>query len=267
MPHFTTSDGTSIHYEDRAGSGDVVVLVHGYTGSMGDWDETAPRLPADWRVVRVDLRGAGASSHAESGYTIKHYAEDVFELTQGIGLPPFVLVGHSMGGATAAQFALDHPDALRGVLLLAPATLSGITPPPPEMIEQMAAIRGNIEVMKQFAAFSFTRQLDDAIVERGIRNSLKISDGHRKQSLDAMVSLRLYDRLPSLQVPTLFVGGDRDNLVPIGTVLDAFRLVPNAHLQVFTRVGHMVQQEVPDEFAALLADFVRTSARPAAAPA
>lgn len=265
MPVFTTSDGTRLNYEDRAGAGDVVVLVHGYTGSMGDWDETVPRLPADWRVVRVDLRGAGDSSHAPDGYTIPRYAEDVFELTQGIGLPPFVLVGHSMGGATAAQFALDHPDVLRGVLLLAPATLDGITPPTPEMMEQMEAIRGNIEVMKQFAAFSFTRPLDDAIVERGVRNGLKVSEGHRKQSLAAMAALRLYARLPSMQVPTLFVGGDRDNLVPIATVLDAFRLVPNAYLQVFTRVGHMVQQEVPDEFAALLAEFVRTSVKPVAA--
>jgi pimeloyl-ACP methyl ester carboxylesterase len=264
MAEFTTGDGVRINYEERPGSGDTVVLVHGYTGSLADWDETLPLLPSDWRVVRLDLRGAGESGQPASNHTIPRYARDVLELTQHLNLPPFVLVGHSMGGAIAAQFALDHGDVLRGVLLLAPATLSGITPPPPEMLAQMEAIRGNIPLMKQMQAFAFSRPLSDTQVERMVTQGLKVSDAHRTESLQSMADLRLYDRLPSLAMPALFVSGDRDNLVPLTSTLDAFRLVPGAYLQVYTRVGHMVQMEVADEFAALLVDFVRNVAKPLA---
>ena len=264
MVMFTASDGAQIHYADRAGSGDVLVLVHGYAGSMSDWDETMPRLPADWRIVRVDLRGAGNSGHAESGYAIERYAQDVFELVTQLSLPPFVLVGHSMGGAIAAQFTIEHQDVLRGTILLAPAPLNGIAPLDPALMEQIEQLRGNVPLMKQMAQVGFTRPLTDAQVERSVHASLKVSTGHRRHSLDAMVGLRLGERLGSIKIPVLIAGGDRDNLVPVQTMLESFGRIPNCGLQIFQRVGHMVQQEVPDEFASLVQDFVQHTAKKAA---
>jgi pimeloyl-ACP methyl ester carboxylesterase len=265
MPRFTTSDGAEINYLDRQGSADVLVLVHGYTGSSGDWTETLPRLPADWRVIQVDLRGAGESSHPDAGYTIERYTADIFELVTSLELPPFVLIGHSMGGAIAAQFTLAHQEILRGTILLAPAPLNGLTPPDPAMMQQMEQFRGNVEVMKQLAQLTYSRTISEEIVERSVMASLKISEGHRKQSLDSMVNLRLGDLLTTLKLPVLIVGGDRDNLVPVQTMLDAYTQIPNCGLQIYQRVGHMVQQEVPDDFAALTVDFVAHSARKGAA--
>jgi len=267
MTTFTASDGTVLHYEDRQGSGDVIVLVHGYTGSMRDWDETVPRLPADWRIIRVDLRGAGDSSHAESGYTIERYTEDVFELVLHLDLPRFLLIGHSMGGAIAAQFTLEHQDLLRGAILLAPAPLAGLAPLDPALVAQLEQFRGNVPVMKQMAQMTFTRPLADEQIERGVMANLKVSDGHLKQSLEAMVGLRLADRLRSLRLPVLMVGGDRDNLVPVQTMLDSFARIPNCGLQIYHRVGHMVQLEVADEFAALVQDFAEHDARKSEAAA
>lgn len=267
MPYITTSDGTRLHYLDRAGSGTVLMLVHGYTGSSADWEELLPLLPADWRIVRPDLRGAGESGKPETGYFIETYARDIADLTAALSVPPFVLIGHSMGGAVAAQFAVEHQDLLRGLILLAPAPLNGLAPPDPAMLAQMEQMRGNIALMKQMAQMTYSRPLSDATVERGIAQGLKVSDGHRRESLDSMVGLRLYERLPALNLPALMVGGDLDNLVPVATMLEAYGRIPNCGLQIFHRVGHMVQQEVPLEFASLVQDFVANRARPAGAVA
>jgi pimeloyl-ACP methyl ester carboxylesterase len=73
------------------------------------------------------------------------------------------------------------------------------------------------------------------------------------------------ERLPELHLPVLMVGGDLDNIVPVATMLEAYGRIPNCGLQIFHRVGHMVQQEVPLEFASLVQDFVANRARPAGA--
>jgi|GEM_PF-3975804 len=134
------------------------------------------------------------------------------------------------------------------------------------MIAEAQAIRGDIEKMKaRLRGWVSARPLSETQLERMVRNDLAVSEGHLYGSLQAMIALRLYDRLPALQPPALYVAGDRDNLVPVRTVLEAFLRTPGAYLQVYTRVGHMVQLEVPDEFAALLADFVRDVVRPVGA--
>ena len=263
MPYITTSDGTRLHYLDRAGGGTVLMLVHGYTGSSADWEELLPLLPDDWRIVRPDLRGAGESDKPETGYLIETYARDLADLAAALSLPPFVLIGHSMGGAVAAQFAIARQDLLRGLILLAPAPLNGLAPPDPAMLAQMEQMRGNVALMKQMAQMTYARPLSDTTVERGIAQGLKVSEGHRRESLEAMVGLRLYERLPELKLPVLMVGGDLDNLVPVATMLEAYGRIPNCGLQIFHRVGHMVQQEVPLEFASLVQDFVVNRARPA----
>jgi len=265
MPYITTSDGTRLHYLDRGGDGAVLLLVHGYTGSSADWEELLPLLPAGWRVVRPDLRGAGDSDKPETGYLIATYARDLADLAAALSLPPFVLIGHSMGGAVSAQFALDHQDLLRGLILLAPAPLNGLTPPDPAIMAQLEQFRGNIPLMKQMAQLTYARPLSDATVDRGIAQTLKVSDGHRRESIDSMVGLRLFERLPELKLPALMVGGDLDNIVPVATMLESYARIPNCGLQIFHRVGHMVEQEVPLEFASLVQDFVENRARRAGA--
>jgi pimeloyl-ACP methyl ester carboxylesterase len=267
VPYITTSDGTRLHYLDRGGDGAVLMLVHGYTGSSADWEELLPLLPADWRIVRPDLRGAGESDKPERGYLIETYARDLADLAAALSLPPFVLIGHSMGGAIAVRFAIDHQDLLRGLILLAPAPLDGLPPPDPALIAQMEQMHGNVELMKQMAQLAYARPLGDATVERGITQSLKVSEGHRRESLDSMAGLRLADRLAELKLPVLMVGGDLDNLVPVATMLESYARIPDCGLQIFHRVGHMVQQEVPVEFASLVQDFVANRARPVGATA
>jgi len=262
MPRFTTSDGVDLHYEERMGNGAVVVLVHGYVADMHDWDECLPHLPTDWRIVRLDLRGVGQSGRPEGGYTIARYAQDVFELTTALGLPPFTLIGHSMGGAIAAQFAVDQQARLRGLVLVAPARLDGVPPPDPATQAALDQLREDVPLLTEFWRTIYARPPADPRLAGVVQTLLDASEGHRTESIDSMVALRLYDHLPQLTVPTLIVGGDRDTLVPTQSMLEAYALIPGCGLQIFHRVGHVVQVEVPQAFAAVVTDFVLQSARP-----
>jgi pimeloyl-ACP methyl ester carboxylesterase len=114
----------SLEYFEQGEGPNVVVFVHGYQASARVWHGVQQALPAQqYRSIAINNRGAGATEAPpnESDFTIQKFAADAFELVTQLGLPRFTLVGHSMGGATVAQFAVDHPELVSGLVLLDPA--------------------------------------------------------------------------------------------------------------------------------------------------
>ena len=107
-----------------------IVLVHGYSSSARIWRLSQEALdPERFHSTAVSNRGAGDSDRSplESDYTAEAFARDLFLAIQVLGLRDFTLVGHSMGGATVTQFALNHPELIKGLVLLNPAPLAGRT--------------------------------------------------------------------------------------------------------------------------------------------
>lgn len=118
------ANGVRIHYVRTGGAKPPVVLLHGLAGSGACWTLLARALEADYDVVMPDARGHGSSSTPETGYRYADFAADVIGLIQGLGLSSPVLVGHSMGGMTAAVVAGEPGLGLRGVVLADPTFLS-----------------------------------------------------------------------------------------------------------------------------------------------
>jgi branched-chain amino acid transport system permease protein len=240
----------------EAGSGDEpLVFIHGYTGRLRDWEEALARLPAGFKGYALDLRGAGDSDRPGAGYNIPQFAEDIDLATRALGLDTFTLVGHSMGGGTAMQFAVTHPERLRKLVLVAPMPSGGIQQTDPELRGRMKALRRDKDLARRMAKAFMVRPRTDEQIERGIESNLKWQDDAYDGAYESMLSLRLSDRVAALEVPTLMVVGDRD-ILRAPNLEDAQR-IPNCALHVFYRVGHMIQQDVADEFVALLVDFVR----------
>ena len=118
------ANGIDIHYLRTGGSKPPVVLLHGLTGSGACWSPLAGALEAEFDVVMPDTRGHGDSSTPLTGYRYEDHAGDVVGLLQGLGLAAPILLGHSMGGMTAAVVASQSATALRGVILADPTFLS-----------------------------------------------------------------------------------------------------------------------------------------------
>jgi N-formylmaleamate deformylase len=118
------TNGIKIHYLRTGGSKPALVSLHGLTGSGACWSPLARALEREYDVVMPDARGHGKSSTPLNSYRYKDHASDVVGLIQGLGLAAPVLLGHSMGGMTAAMVASELATAIRGVILADPTFLS-----------------------------------------------------------------------------------------------------------------------------------------------
>lgn len=121
------ANGIDIHYLRTGGPGQPVVLLHGLTGSGACWSPLAQALEGEYDVVMPDARAHGHSSTPPDGYRYEDLANDVMGLIEGLGLPAPVVLGHSMGGMTAAVVASRRAAAIRGVILVDPTFLSPAT--------------------------------------------------------------------------------------------------------------------------------------------
>ena len=127
MPRVTLGE-VSLEYFEQGVGPTPVLLVHGYQASARIWHGVQQALPAQhYRSVALNNRGAGASDAPplESDYTLQKFAADLHALVDHLGWERFVLVGHSMGGATVAQYAVDHPERVSHLTLGDPASPDG----------------------------------------------------------------------------------------------------------------------------------------------
>src|SRR2546430_2328216 len=124
-----TLDGTSLRYIDE-GRGPPIVFLHGLGASMYAWRKNlAPVAAAGYRVIAFDNRGFGFSGKPATGYDNASYARLTVALLDALHLPDAVLIGHSMGGAIAAEVAIAHPERVRGLVLIGSAGLGAREPP------------------------------------------------------------------------------------------------------------------------------------------
>ena len=122
---FIDIDGRRVHHVE-AGKGEPVLLIHGWNGSTFDMRYTIPELAQHYRVIAPDLLGYGYSARpADGDYSLRGQAEFIGRVMDQLGVARTTVLGHSMGGAIAMQFALLHPDRVDRLVLVDSATVRG----------------------------------------------------------------------------------------------------------------------------------------------
>ena len=256
MSHATVN-GARLWYEVR-GSGEPILLHHGYTASRVNWMPVAERLERDFQVIVMECRGTGESEHTTDGYTLAQYTADVIGLLDHLGIDRVAFAGHSMGGGVGFLLALDHPERLSKLILMGPVPSNGTGPPTADgELRAKERREGNREAL--FARYVAERFRDDvetdAWFESRVDHVLGVSDGHYEGGAQTMRELRVRDRLPELKTPTLMIAGAADLLMRIN--LSDFKLLPNATLEVLSRAGHEVAVHEPERVAYAIGEFVR----------
>jgi pimeloyl-ACP methyl ester carboxylesterase len=269
-----------LEYFPYGNGAERIVFIHGFQASARIWKMVQEALPADrYSSIAINNRGAGGSEAPsdEADYSVPHFAGDAFDLVTQLGWADFTLVGHSLGGATAAQFAVDHPDLLKGLVLLDPADPDGRALPPgapsmEEMLDRMIAGR-----REQQARGGGGDGIDasgagaNGELMRLLAEDMRTAPEQRlRGSMRSMFDIRLGERVKTLPMPVLVVGGDADALIPVANMLATWAKYPaGTGLHFWHGIGHSPNLDCPNELAALLQQFIEKSipARVAKAPA
>lgn len=272
MSTITTEDGTQIFYRDF-GSGQPVVFSHGWPLSADAWDAQMVFLGQHgYRVIAHDRRSHGRSTQTWDGNHMDQYADDLAELIEELNLKDAVLVGHSTGGGEVTRYLGRH-----GTKRVAKAVLVGAVPPlmlktdanPGGLpIEVFDGIRkGTFDDRSQFYKdltlpfYGYNRP--GARVSEGVRESFWLQGmlGGLKGQLDCIKQFSETDfteDLKKIDVPTLIIHGDDDQIVPIGAAAHlSVKLIPNATLKVYPGGAHGLTATQQDQFNADLLAFIK----------
>jgi pimeloyl-ACP methyl ester carboxylesterase len=263
--------GVRMHFRDQGSrTGPLLLLVHGYSASLHAWEPWAQRLADRYRIVTIDLPGHGlTSAPADYQASIERYVRDVEAFAQSRNLPRFTLVGSSMGGHVAWEYALAHSQQLDGLVLVDAGgwpDSGGSNPPLVFLLLRNPLVRpllrdlDNTSLVRQGleAAFVDRRLVDDAMVQRYARFAR--APGHREILIQmANVGDRkpaTRERLAQIRTPTLIMHGDRDNLVPVEHGRMFAASIPGSELITWPDEGHLPMEEHPDRSAQALSDFL-----------
>jgi pimeloyl-ACP methyl ester carboxylesterase len=254
------TNGINIHYLRTGGTKPPLLLLHGLTGNGACWSPLARALEGEYDVVMPDARGHGNSSTPLDGYRYEDYASDVVGLIQGLGLAGPVVLGHSMGGMTAAVVASQLATAIRGVILADPTFLS---PQRQRDVHESDAVEQHRRLL--------TLDKGDLLAQARVRHAHRspefielVTEARLKTRIGAFDVLtppnpEYYPLVGAIHVPLLLVIAD-NGVVSRETAQELQNLNPRVRVEQIQNAGHAIPYDQPERFEAVVRSFLRSVA-------
>jgi pimeloyl-ACP methyl ester carboxylesterase len=258
--------GLRLHVRDSgAREAPAVILLHGFGASLHTWEPLALALSGEYRVIRFDLPGFGLTGVDPSGdYTDARSVLVLGALMDRLGLPRASLIGNSTGGKIAWNFAALHPDRVDKLVLISPDGFAspgfeyGKKPHVPAIVKLMRYALPAFMVRQSLApAYGDPAALTDELVTR--YRDLMLAPGVRGAMIARMEQVMLADPVPTLRrirAPTLLLWGEKDAMIPVTNAADYLKALPDARLVTFPKLGHVPQEEAPDQVSAEVRKFL-----------
>ncbi|MBR0689348.1 alpha/beta hydrolase [Bradyrhizobium manausense] len=253
-----TANGIDIHYLRTSGDKRPLLALHGLTGSGACWTPLARALQDRYDVFMPDARGHGASSAPPHGYLYRNLADDVIGLIKTLGLVAPVLLGHSMGGMTAAVVAHEMGTAIRGVILADPTFLSAERQREvyeSDVAEQHRRLLGRDKdaVLAETKARQPHRSLEllELIIDARLQTDTRAFEVLTPPNPDYR------ELVKGIAVPSLLVVGT-NGVVSVETARELQELNPRLRHGVIANAGHGLPYDQPVEFAAAVGSFLAT---------
>ncbi len=249
-----------IFYES-VGAGLPIVFVHGLGGTSNVWHAQRQTLQKFYQVVTLDLPGSGRSARSSS-YSMERWAEQIVGLADHLGLPQFVIVGHSMATILAQILAGEYPERIKAAVLCGP--LTELPSAAKEIFKTRAVDVGREGMMSvadavlSGALTLATREANPALT--GLCRELLLSNdptSYAAQCL-ALVAGSAKSAQPKIKCPVLILEGDQDAVTPLANCKAIAAAVPQARTRLVPATAHLTMLERPDWFNAYLSEFLAT---------
>jgi 3-oxoadipate enol-lactonase len=260
--------GVEVSYE-LSGEGNCLVLIHGFTDNLSMWYNQVPTFARHLKVLRYDVRGHGETETPEGELSIKLFAEDVHSLLGALEIERACLLGYSMGGRIALQFALDHPESTTGLIF----ANSGVRGSGVQLSEEQVAelVERREQMLKMFETGDI-EVIADGMAERslspGMRDreptvfqqykevKLRNDPRHYLAIMEAMVqAMASPPDLTQLGCPVLIIAGDRDSFMAVEEARAMEGAIGDATVTVLP-TGHAAAIEAPEAFNRAVLDFM-----------
>jgi len=268
-----------------AGNGPAILLIHGIGDSSETWAPIIPGLAQHYRVIVPDLLGHGRSDKPRADYSIGGYANGMRDLLSVLGIDRATLVGHSLGGGIAMQFAYQYPERTERIVLVSTGGVSRqVTPllraaslPGTELLMaaiRLPTVRWQITAAVKLLQVTGTRLGRDAPELLRVLDALPDVDSRTAftRTLRAVVDWRgqlgtLLDRCYLTEgMPTMLVWGEKDPILPVMHAGLAHVAMPGSRLELFPDTGHFPFHTEPQRFLKILCDFIESTERPTSPP-
>ncbi len=265
--HFITWRGAELHYTDE-GTGNPVLMIHGFGGSLRNFSKMSENLKGQFRVVRVDLPGFGLSDFPEMGSKpdyITMYRDYLSFIIDTLHLDSVYVMGNSMGGGIAWIMAADHPDKVKKLILLGSAGYD------------VANISGKLTMFKyKSVGHVFDKGMPMSMSEGGMKKcyadqskvdpavwALNNHFTNREGNIQNMLALARSQQFPDsgliakVQCPTLIVWGKQDAIIPVEHAEKFHRDIKNSRVIIYDPCGHVAMQERSEDLTKDFLQFVK----------
>lgn len=266
--HFLTIEGQRVHVR-ITGEGPPLVLLHGFMASFYSFRRIVPGLAEHFRVISIDLNGFGLTERPASpeAYRIGDQADLVARVLAEIDAVPATILGHSYGAAVASVTALRHPEAVRGLILVSPASRFDKLPwylkvrPGKEVLYFLCRrLLSHPERYRRISERAFHVEGSHTVEDSETYRGHLLVDGLRSTFFGFMEVLggKGFARIPFEEIgqPVLVIAGDKDIIIPLEQCREVAEQLPGGQLEIFAECGHSAPEERPDEVIAAVRRFV-----------
>ena len=245
--------GSLIRYADE-GSGDVILMLHGWNSHAGTFDQLASALSGSQRVIRPDLPGFGGSQVPQTALSVSNFAEIIHEFCKKLKIEPNVIIGHSLGGRIALKGVSVGLFKPKRLILLASAGIRSSDSVRNQSYKAVAKIGKTVTSLPGIRAVQ--PKLRRALYRQaGATDYLEA--GPMRDTFIRVINEDLRPDAEQVKVPTLLLYGDGDEETPLHDAKLLSGAIKDSRLEVLASAGHYVFLDKPTESIKLIQEFIR----------
>lgn len=254
------STGIQVNYAEQGKlGGEVLIFLHGYANSWFSFSRLLPLLPARYHALALDLRGHGDSEHPTSGYTVDDFATDTMAFMDAMGLSRVTLIGHSLGSFAARRVAATHPARVDRLVLIG----SAVTPDNEAVLRLRDAVQAlpepvPTEFFHRYLSGAVQVPLPEPFMQGLVDAGLQVPGHVLRSALDGLLAMDASD-LGGISAPTLLLSGEQHAYFGRAEQERLTAAISDSRLTLYPETGTSPHWERPEQVAADLDEFIRTT--------